>query len=758
MKFQRLLLLSLILILVTCPLGAQQDPSLLTLERIFTKRDFMTPRFGPARWMDDGSGYTTLETAATGSGQDIVLHDPRSDKQEVLVPAARLVAPGATEPFFIEDYAFSPDKSQVMIFTNAKKVWRQKTRGDYWLLQRKSGSLHQLGPDFDESTLMFATFSPDGKKVGYVVRNNLYVEEIASGKITQLTSDGSDVIINGTFDWVYEEEFGLRNGFRWSPDSKRIAYWRLDATGIKTFYMINNTDSLYPTLFPIKYPKVGTVNSECKIGVVAAGGGETIWLQVPDDPRDNYIARMDWAQNSDAVILQRVNRLQNTNRVMLGNAQSGAVRTVYVDKDEAWVDVRDNLFWFDKGKQFTWLSELDGWRHLYAVKADGSGAQLITPGDYDVMSVEGIDSKSGFVYFAASPQNAAQRYLYRTNLSGKGKAVRVSPADQPGTHTYQISPDGRWAIHTHSTFGTPPNIALVSLPDHKVKKTLQTNQQIQDRLAALNLSPVEFLKVDIGGGTILDAWQLKPTGFDPNKKYPLFFYVYGEPAGQTVLDSWGRGSRNLWHHYLAEQGYIVMSVDNRGTPAPKGRAWRKMVYGQIGILASQDQAAAAKAIIKAFPYVDESRIGIWGWSGGGSMTLNMMFRYPDIYHTGMSVAPVPDQHLYDTIYQERYMGLPKDNEEGFRQGSPITFAHQLKGNLLLVHGTGDDNVHYQGTELLINELIKHNKLFSFMAYPNRSHAIRERENTTRHLYETLTKFLIEHLPPGPKNGLSYSGE
>ena len=734
----------------------ETDPSVLTLDRIFKKHDFSSPRFGPARWVDDGSGYTTLEKSGSGSGQDIVLNNPKNGKQTILVSATKLIAPGASDPFFIENYAFSRDKSQVIIFTNAKRVWRRKTRGDYWVLNRGDGKLQQLGTKFDESTLMFATFSPDGQKVAYVVKNNLFVEDIATGKIVQLTQDGSDVIINGTFDWVYEEEFGLRNGFRWSPDSKRIAYWRLDSSGIETYYLINNTDSLYPKLTPIKYPKVGTVNSECKVGIVSASGGATLWLDIPGDARDNYVARMDWADNSEEVILQRLNRLQNTNRVMIGNAKTGEMRTAFTDKDEAWVDVRDNLYWFDKGKKFTWLSEQDGWRHIYAVSRDGSGAKLLTPGDYDAIAIQGINQKKGLVYFIASPDNATQRYLYQTKLSGKGQARRLTPADQPGTHRYQVSQDGKWAIHTYDTFDTPPVISLVALPSHKVVKTLVDNQGLQDKMAALNVNHVEFFKVNIGNGVELDAWQIKPPNFDPNKKYPLFFYVYGEPAGQTVLDRWGR-DRSMWHRFISQQGYVVMSVDNRGTPAPKGRAWRKSIYRQIGILASKDQAAAAKAIMQKFSYIDASRVGIWGWSGGGSMTLNMMFRYPEIYHTGMSVAPVPNQRLYDTIYQERYMGLPKDNEEGFRDGSSINFAKQLQGNLLLVHGTGDDNVHYQGSEQLINELIKDNKLFSFMSYPNRTHAIRERENTTRHLFETLTKFLLEHLSPGAKEDLSYLG-
>jgi dipeptidyl-peptidase-4 len=328
-----------------------------------------------------------------------------------------------------------------------------------------------------------------------------------------------------------------------------------------------------------------------------------------------------------------------------------------------------------------------------------------------------------------------------------GQPQRLSPADQVGTHSYQISHDARWAFHTFSTFDSPPRIDLVRLPSHDRVRTLVDNRQLRDRVEALDHGEVKFFSVDNGSGIPLDGWQMRPPDFDREKEYPALFFVYGEPAGTTVNDSWG-GSRYLWHLMLTQKGYLVVSVDNQGTPAPKGREWRKCIYGQIGILASADQAGAVRTL-GALDYVDASRIGIWGWSGGGSMSLNAIFRYPDLYHTAMSVAPVPDQRLYDTIYQERYMGLPKENVDGYRLGSPITFAGQLEGNLLLIHGTGDDNVHYQGSERLVNALIEANRQFTFMPYPNRSHGIYEGRNTTLHLYTLLTRYLLEHLPPGP---------
>ncbi|MCG8650545.1 MAG: prolyl oligopeptidase family serine peptidase, partial [Pirellulales bacterium] len=382
---------------------------------------------------------------------------------------------------------------------------------------------------------------------------------------------------------------------------------------------------------------------------------------------------------------------------------------------------------------------------VYLASLDSGRLQAITSGNFDVIELLKVDTTSGWVYFIASPDAASQRYLYRVRLNGRDLS-RVTPQQWAGTHTYQISPDGKWAIHTRSSANEPPLTELVSLPDHRSVAVLEQNKSLREKLAKLDREPTEFFQVNIGDGILLDGWCIKPPNMDPTRKYPLLVYVYGEPAGSTVVDRWG-GSSYLWHLMLAQHGYVVMSFDNRGTKAPRGRVWRKSVYKKIGILPPQDQAAAVRRVIQQRPYIDARRVGIWGWSGGGSSSLQAIFKYPDLYHTAIAVAPVPNQRYYDTIYQERYMSLPELNVEGFRQGSPINFAHQLKGNLLLIHGTGDDNCHYQTTEMLMDELIAHNKQFTMMAYPNRSHSIRERKNTTRHLRQLMTNYLLEKLPP-----------
>lgn len=725
---------------------AQDDRSMLTLERIFVDNEFATERFGPARWLEDGSGYTTLEASASEiEGTDIVKYDPASGARTLLLTSKQLIPDGEVKPLRIADYQWSPDGKKILVFTNTKKVWRYHTRGDYWVMDLASGKLKQMGAFAEPSTLMFAKFSPDGKKVAYVVQHNIYVEDLASNEIVQLTFDGTEDLINGTFDWVYEEEFGLRDGFRWSPDSKSIAYWQLDASEVRDFYMINNTDSIYSYIIPVQYPKVGETLSACRVGVKPVEGTETVWMKLEGDPQNNYIARMEWADNSDEIIFQYLNRHQNTNRLMLGNAKTGEVRNIYTEKDEAWLDVVDDLVWLENGDHFTWVSEQTGWRHIYVISRDGSSVVPVTNGEYDVISVQNIDVENGYIYFIASPDNAAQRYLFRVKINGKSKAERLTPNSEPGYHRYQISPDSKWAIHTFMNASTPLTIDLVSLPKHSSVRMLVDNKTLKEKLDQLHANPVEFFKVDIGEGIVLDGWMIKPPDFDPDKKYPVLFHVYGEPAGQRVLDIPPR----LWHVMMSQKGYIIACVDNRGTPAPKGNNWRKSVYMQIGIISSADQAKAAE-ITGSWDFVDEERIAIWGWSGGGSSTLQAMFRYPEIYHTGMSVAPVPDQRLYDAVYQERYMRTYEENKEGFDMGSPINFAKNLEGNLLIVHGTGDDNVHYQGTEKLINELVKHNKYFTMMAYPNRSHSIREGEGTTMHLYELLTRYLMTNMPPGAK--------
>ena len=749
MKTMKQLLILFVIFLYIQPIVAQEaDKSILTIDRLFKKPEFRGERFGPARFLDNGKSYTTLEKSeAVKRAKDIIKYDTESGERTILVPAELLIPKGDTTALSISNYEWSTDKNMLLIFTNTKRVWRYKTRGDYWVLNLKTENLMKLGGDAPESSLMFTKFSPDNKNVAYVSKHNVFVQNLSDGKITQLTFDGSNTTINGTFDWVYEEELSNRDGFRWSPDSKYISYWQLDASGIGEFLMINTTDSVYSYTIPVQYPKVGTKNSDCRVGVISAEGGKTVWMKVPGDMRnDFYIARMDWAKTSDEIYIQRLNRPQNKLVIMFCNIETGNVQTILTETDDAWIDINDDMHWFNKGKNFTWVSERDGWRHMYVVSRDGKDVKLITPGNFDVIKVSSIDFENGWIYYIASPNNPTQRYLFRVSLDGKGNIEQITPKSFSGINSYQISDGSNYAIHTYSNINTPSIKDLVELPNHKVIRNLVANKKLSEKITALKKIPTEFLKVDIGGGILLDGWMIKPPDFDPSKKYPVLYYLYGHPAGQTVLDRWS--GRSLWYWMLAQHGYIVISVDNRGTPAPRGRAFRKYIYKDVGTLASIDQAEAMKAIINKYSFIDPTRIAVWGWSGGAVSTLNLMFRYPDIFSVGIAVAPVTDERLYDTIYMERYMGLLKDNEEGYIQSAALTFAKDLKGKLLVVHGTGDDNVHYQNTEKLINELIKYNKPFTMMSYPNRSHGIYEGKGTRLHLWSLLTSFLETNLPAG----------
>ena len=740
---------------LSCLTNSWADPSpkspSLSLERIHDKEDLKEKRF-TLKWLDDGDRYTFLKKSTQEKYKDskeiwlATATDP--DDCKILVSAADLVAKGAETPLEIDGYDFFPDHSLLLIFTNSERVWRSNSRGDYWVYNLQDKTLKKLGgPGAEPSSLLFAKPSPRGTHVAYVRENHIHMESLKDHSIRTLTTSKNNQTFNGRFDWVYEEELGIRDGFRWSPDGSAIAYWQFDETGVRKQTMLDHTSNLYPKAIRFGYPKAGQKNAACRVGVVEVETSETTWMQIPGDPREHYLARMDWAglNNSDELIIQQLNRAQDTKVVMIAQRRGGKVRTVLTEKDPAWVIINDDLHWTPDGKAFTWTSERDGWEQLYMVSRDGMTTTKITTDDFDTNLLQ-IDKSGLWAYFLASPENPSQRYLYRIGLDGRGLSRLTPQSEHRGTHSYRISPSGKFAVWTRSDADTPSVTSLVSLPEHNVIKTLEDNAELHAKIDALELAPVEFFDVEIEEGVRLPARCICPPNLDRNRKYPLLVYVYGEPAGQVVRDSWG----GLWHHMLAQQGYVIMSFDNRGSRSPLGRVWRREAHRKIGILPPMDQAAAVKAVLSERSWIDEKRIGSWGWSGGGSMSLNAIFKYPDLYHTAIAVASVPDQRHYDTIYQERYMGLPRENRKAFHEGSPINFAQNLKGNLLLIHGASDDNCHYQTYLRLVDRLIEHNKEFSMMTYPRGTHSIREGKNARRHLYETMTRFLHEKMPPGPR--------
>ncbi len=699
-------------------------------------------------WTADGLAYTRIKEG------NIIRIDPKTDAETILVRKEQLTPKGSQDALKVQSYTYSPDNSKLLLFVNTAKVWRYNTKGDYWILDMARNELRQLGKSLPSQSLMFAKFSPDGKNIAYVSEHNIFSEDVAAGIIRKLTTDGSRKMINGTFDWVYEEEFGCRDGFRWSPDSRQIAFWQADATKIRDYYMVNNTDSVYSKVIPVEYPKVGEAPSPVRIGVVALSNGFIRWMQIEGDPRQHYLPRMEWSGPNE-LIVQQLDRKQQESRLMYCTVSDGSSRTFWAENDDAWVDLNaedpSGWSWVNKGQDFLWVSEKDGWRHLYKISRDGKNSTLLTKGNYDIGQVKGIDEVNNYIYYTATPANATQLYLYRVRINNPGRLYKddaelLSGVALKGTHEYSISPTAKIAMHGFSNYNTPRVSEWISLPDHKplnaaksIARTIKTDPNIN----------VEYMKIITDDKIVLDAWMNKPKNFDPNKKYPLVVYVYGEPAATTTDDVYGNHDNFLYDGSMSEDGYIQLALDNRGTPALKGAAWRKAIYRKNGSINIRDMAMGVKKISEN-SYVDKDRVAVWGWSGGGSSTLHLLFQYPDIFKTGVSIAPVTNLLYYDNIYTERYMGLPQENMEDFTKGSAISYVKGLKGNLLLIHGTGDDNVHYSNAEALVNELVKYNKQFQFMPYPNRTHSISEGEGTAKHLSTLYSDYIRKYCPPGAK--------
>jgi len=746
-KYKLILLLSVLTVCYTTVAQTSESSQLLTIDRIYSgefRQDFERA----IQWDSDGEGYITIEKSRTMSGADELVHyTSASQERSPFITADKLRANGTS--ISIESFTLSADGTKVLLFTNSSRVWRSNTKGDYWVYDLQNETLKQLGTSFDASSLMFAKFSSDNRFVFYVHKFNIYKEDFANSTVTQLTKDGNGDIINGTFDWVYEEEFGKRDGFSISPSDEHIAFWQLDASATGTFYMINNTDSIYSRPIPLQYPKVGDDPSAAKIGIIDLNTRQLHWIPLEGGEKENYIPGIQWV-NKNQLLIQQINRHQNRLTIWSYAPSTKAIKKVYTETEDTWVDIdypdvssnswgNNDLQLVDDKTAFLRMTENDAWRHIYKVSIATGKKTLVTPFDYDIASMRTATKKN--VLYMASPTNSTQRYLYSTDLKGKGNDTRITPEEFSGLNAYNIAPNGGYAIHTHQSTTAVRTVRFISLPDHKVIKTLVDNATYKKQLDALALPEVKFSEVTTEEGISIDARMIFPPNFDASKKYPVVFHVYGEPWGQVAMDT-QIGFINI---FLAQQGYIIIDMDNRGTPCLKGSAWRKSIYRRIGVINTRDQALAAKEILK-LDYLDENRTAVWGWSGGGSMTLNLMFKYPEIYKTGVAVAAVSNQLVYDNIYQERYMGLPQENKEDFIAGSPVTYAKNLEGNLLLIHGTADDNVHYQSAEILINELIKENKQFDMMAYPNRSHGIYEGHNTSRHVYTLITNYIMEKTP------------
>ncbi|MDF1861221.1 MAG: DPP IV N-terminal domain-containing protein [Verrucomicrobiales bacterium] len=603
-----------------------------------------------------------------------------------------------------------------------------------------TGDRKVMEPGERNETHQAGELSPDGKSVLVREKGNLAVRDLKSGTTVVLTAE--------------EQGSAVSSGRAiWSPDSKRIMYVQTDSSKVRLRPMLIPGDPTYPKVKEMRFARVGGEIPALKVGVADAALGETKWLSLPGSEEGFYLGQVDWAGNSGEVLVEKLSRFRNEREFFLFDVTSGKRTRIFHESDPAWVvaSIAKNagLDWIHEGQSFLVLSEKDGWRHAYVYSRDGKKETLLTPGDYDIIEKVKIDEERGWLYFNASPDNGTQKYLYRVSLNGPEKPVRVTPSGQPGFHDYDFSPDGQWAFHTWSSFDTPPVTELVQFPDHRSVRQLEDNRKLKEKMASLATQSTEFLQLDIGDGVVMDAWMIKPSTFDPQKKYPVLVYVYGEPHAQTVLDRWSNSSSD-YHRAVAELGYLIVSIDNRGTPAPKGAAWRREVFGSLGPLSTEEQAAGLKEMARTRSYIDLSRVGIWGWSGGGSNTLNAMFRKPDTYHVGIAVVPKPQPHLYNAWFQEIYMETRETNPEGYQKAAAINYADGLKGNLLIIHGSGETNTHLQIVEGLVDRLIELGKPFDFMAYPNRNHGISEGKGTSLHMRLHMVRYLLTHLRPGPE--------
>ena len=707
-------------------------------------------------WNEEETGYYSIKE------NNIMLISTEGEKDQLILSSSEV------GDIKIESFLFSQNKNKILLFTKSVKVWRYNTKGDYWVYDFKTKQGNKIGKSMPDSSLMFAKFSPNEKFVAFVskeksdknIRNsstsvNIYIENLEDNSIKKLTSsNGTEKLINGTFDWVYEEEFGCRDGFIFNESGNKIAFWQIDANQVRDFYMINNTDSIYSYTIPVEYPKVGEDLTPAKIGVINLDNGEIQWMNIPGESHKYYLPRMTWIPGRDELMIQQLNRKQNHSKIFVANSDTGESKLLMEEKDDAWVDLRSSwpyqvqAGWkfINSGKEFLYTTEKDGWSHIYRFNIKKQTEYLVTKGNYDVVKPLAYDEKSDEVYFIASPNQPTERYLYKTSAKGKGNLKRITPEILEGSHNYQISTKAKYAFHSFSNYYTRPMQAVVSLPDHRF---INEDQNMVNKFDKKKKSdhPLEFFQITTVDDVTMEGWIVKPKNMDKNKKYPVLFYFYSEPAGQTGVNRYGAGNNGLYDGNLAEDGYVYVTFDGRGTPSPKGRAWRKAIYRQIGRVNVRDMAMGAKAVFDKYTFIDTSRVAVHGWSGGGTATLNCLFQYPEIFHTGIAVAAVANQLTYDNIYQERYMGDPKESYQDYVDGSPIKYAKNLEGNLLYIHGTGDDNVHYQNAEMLANELIKHKKVFYMLSYPNRSHGIRE-DGAYPHVRLMFTDFLRKNCPPG----------
>lgn len=702
----------------------------VTVTEVFQKGAFRANYFGGLRWLGNGAFYTSLETV--GKTTFILKHqNPSGNVVDTILNTALLKD---TSLAALEEYSWNSQENLLLLETASEPIYRRSSKSSYFVYDLQTKQLKSIAGG---EKCAYATFSPDGNQVAYVRDNNLFVTNLATMTETAITVTGEfNKIIHGSTDWVYEEEFEFAKAFFWSPDSKKIAFYTFDESAVKEYNM-QTWGELYPKDYKFKYPKAGEVNAILSISVADVFTNQTKSIDLGTE-KDIYIPRITWTKEANILAIKRLNRLQNKLEIIHVNVLTLLNTIVYTERADAYVEINDHWFYTADKASFVISSEQDGFRHLYQYDMNGILMKQLTKGAWDVAGLLGIDEGKKKVYYTAAEVSPLENHFYVIGLDGMNK-TQLTTAN--GSHDIVMSPDYNYYLDYHSSINTPPTVTLFKTHKNIPLKTLEDNAKLKSKLEKYLISPAQFFKFTTTENIRLNAWMIKPIHFDSTKKYPVLMYVYGGPGVQTVTDEWS-GGKYLWHQALANLGYIVVSVDNRGTGS-RGVAFKKCTYGKLGELETKDQIEAA-AFLRSFDFVDSARIGIWGWSYGGYMSSLCLLYGNDIFKMGIAVAPVTSWRFYDNIYTERYLKTPQLNPEGYDRYAPIKVADRLKGKYLIVHGTSDDNVHYQNSVAMQDALIKANKQFTAFSYPNKAHGI-SGGTTTLHLFTMLTEFVLKNL-------------
>jgi dipeptidyl-peptidase-4 len=732
MKSIKLTLLSLS-ILFASSVFCQEKPKNIKLEEIWKYYKFMPKNISGMNSLSDGIHYTSIK-----NGSLVVYDYKKGDSTTTLIYADKLIPKGTDKPIRLSSFKLNNSGDKFLIPTKTESIYRHSSKSVFYVWDVKKQELDLLSTDKQR----LADFSPTQNKVAFVKENNIYIKDLDSGNETQITSDGkANSIINGTCDWVYEEEFGFTKGFYWSPEGNKLAFYRFDETKVKEYNLTFYGD-LYPRNYKYKYPKAGENNSLVNIFVFNLETGKTTKMDIGPET-DQYIPRIKWTDDNNKLAIQRLNRRQNHLDILLADADNGNSRIIYSEDNEYYIDITDDLTFLNGNKQFIISSEQNGFNHIYLYNIDGSLSQQLTSGKWDVTKVYGFDKAKKRVYYQCAKSSPLNRDIYYATLKGKNVAV----ATRPGTNDADFSTNYKYFIGRFSSSDHAPIIS-VNTSSGELVRILEDNEKFMKMLQGYNLAEKEYFKISSpnfklpdSSSVSLNAWRILPPDFDKTKKYPVLLTIYGGPGSQQVTNSWGYFNY-FWYEMLAENGIIVISVDNRGTGA-RGELFKKMTQKELGKYETLDYIEVAKHM-GALPYVDKDKIAIFGWSYGGFMASNALFQGADYFNTGIAVAPVTNWRYYDNIYTERFMVKPQDNADGYDKNSPINHVSDLKGNYLLIHGSADDNVHFQNTMDLISALVEADKQFELMVYPNKNHGIYG-GNTRFHLFTKMTNFLYEHL-------------